>query len=300
MKQPILTIGMPVFNDIDFIEKSIISVLALEDIPFTLIISDDGATDGSDEICKKYAAIDPRISYVRQGKNLGISKNMEFLLKEAKTKYFMWAADDDLWDPKFARELVSILENNPFTVSAFCAFYLIDEGDSKISKKEIFDYQHHNTFKRLKTFVINPNDSFGYGIFRTENIRQVKFPIWWWPNKKTPYNNIFPTLAYYLSLGDYRSYNHEALFFKRIKTNAKTNHLTVGRGDGLKEFLAYTIRRFNLVCVTLTNIRKGSNILVTIRIFPYLFMHWFVKSVWIELGKALRNKFKKNNDKITM
>ena len=77
----ILTIGMPVFNDILFIEQSIQSILNQSFKDFIFILSDDGATDGSAEICLEYAKQEPRIKYVKQKNNLGISKNMEFLLK---------------------------------------------------------------------------------------------------------------------------------------------------------------------------------------------------------------------------
>ena len=53
-QSPIVTIGMPVFNDVLFIEKSIKSILSQTFRDFILIISDDGSTDGSELICKKY------------------------------------------------------------------------------------------------------------------------------------------------------------------------------------------------------------------------------------------------------
>jgi len=108
-----ITIGMPVYNDVNFIEKSLESILNQTHQNFELIISDDGATDGSDLVCKKYAAKDPRIIYIRQPKNLGISKNMEFLYSQATKKYFMWAGDDDLLAPAFIETLINSLERNP-------------------------------------------------------------------------------------------------------------------------------------------------------------------------------------------
>src|SRR5690554_7612694 len=91
MSDLLITIGMPVFNDVDFIEESILSVLNQSFSDFELIISDDGSSDGSADICKQYAEKDSRVRYVRQAKNLGISKNMEWLLNQSKNKYFVWA-----------------------------------------------------------------------------------------------------------------------------------------------------------------------------------------------------------------
>lgn len=44
MPNPQLTIGMPVYNDVDFIEESIESILAQTFTDFKLIISDDCST----------------------------------------------------------------------------------------------------------------------------------------------------------------------------------------------------------------------------------------------------------------
>ena len=290
-----LTIGMPVFNDIDFIEASLISILKQEKVSFHLIISDDGATDGSEEVCKRYAAQDNRITYIRQTKNLGISKNMEFLLQSADTPYFMWAADDDLWETNFAFELIQLLEKNPTAVSAFTIYHEIDEHDQSITTPLDFNYSNPNCYKRLNYYIKHPSDGFGYGIFKTSAIKDVEFPIWWWPNRKTPYNNIFPTLCYYLALGDFCYYSKEKLFHKRVKTPAKTNHIITGSGNGFKELSAFIIRRFNLITFSTKLIRKGSSPWIALRIYPTLFAHWFIKASYNEVKKAFQSRMKKSN-----
>jgi hypothetical protein len=50
---------------------------------------------------------DPRICFHRQEKPLGVSANFQFVLGQAKGEFFMWAADDDEWDPDFVRQCVA-------------------------------------------------------------------------------------------------------------------------------------------------------------------------------------------------
>lgn len=284
---------MPVFNDIDFIEQSIKSILNLKDVDFILIISDDCSTDGSAEICLKYAEEDKRIKYIRQQRNLGISKNMAFLLGLADTPYFMWAADDDLWDPYFASILIQLLQNNPKAIAAFSIYNEINETNEQTNEIVDINYSNSNRYKRLVYFIKNANDGFGYGVFKTNKIKHVTFPVWWWPNHKTPYNNIYPTLCYYLSLGDYSFYNERVLFYKRVKTIQNTNHYTTGNGNGIIELSSFIIRRFNLIYYSCKLIKRGSTFLFAIKIYPHLFYHWFLKESIIELKKALVNKIKK-------
>lgn len=297
----LITIGMPVYNDKDFIEKSLNSILGQTYSDFILIISDDGSTDGSGEICKKYAENDSRIKYIRQEKNLGISRNMQFLLSKASSKYFMWAGDDDLYEESFIEKHINVLEKNKRIVSAFCTCALIDESGSVINNEINYDYSNPNKFKRLKNFIKNSTDYFGYGVFRREEIVGVKFPVWWWPNKKTPYNNIYPTLCYYLAKGDFAFIKGSPLFFKRVKTEQKTHHLLVGKNNAVKESLAFYIRRLNLALFSFTQIKRAYGLFEALKIYPYLHHYWFVIPSWrqtkLTLNALWNNKILRKNRK---
>jgi|SRR5690606_13819867 len=284
-----ITIGMPVFNDRMFVEESILSILNQKFTDFQLIISDDGSTDGSEEICRNYEKKDNRIKYIRQPRNLGISKNMEFLLSQANTPYFMWAGDDDLWSPDFCALLIKKLENNRKASAAFCQYDWIDEEGKKYKESRNFDYSDPTPFNRLKKLITTPDDGFGYGIFRTKMISNVSFPVWWWPNKKSAYNNIYPTLCFYLAKGEYIHLSQDSLFFKRVKTEKNTHHLISGQGNAIKETLAYIIRRFNLVVFSSKQIRKASSAKLAIQTFFLLFHYWFIISSFRQIQLAARS-----------
>ena len=59
-------------------------------------------------ICKDYARKDPRITYFRQEKNIGMFPNFKFLIDQAQGGYFMWAGQDDLWDKDFLKVCVAV------------------------------------------------------------------------------------------------------------------------------------------------------------------------------------------------
>ncbi len=288
-----ITIGMPVYNDVSFIEKSLDSILGQTYQNFELIISDDGSTDGSELICRKYSEKDARIKYFRQQKNLGISKNMEFLLTKAHTKYFMWTGDDDILAPSFIKKLILSLENNPDAISAFCSFTFIDGNGNLLGEKQDFDYSGQNIIKRLRKFIKNSNDTFGYGIFLTEKIRKVEFPVWWWPNKECPFNNIFPSLCFYLAKGNYVHTYTEPLFFKREKSQQLTNYSTPFASNGLKDTFAFVLRRFYLVCFTSKMITKGGGLVPALLFFPLLILHWFIIPSYKQLKLAFNSYFRK-------
>lgn len=289
-----LTIGLPVYNDKKFIQQSIDSILNQSFRDFVLIISDDCSTDGSGAICLQYAQTDSRIKYIRQEKNIGISRNMQFLLSQAKTKYFMWAGDDDIMHSDFVTKLHQALEDVPTATSAFCTSQFIDEQNRKIKTID-YNYQNNNTRQRVKNYIKNSSDVWGYGMFRTTDIAGVEFPVWWWPNAKTPYNNIYPTLAYYLAKGDFTYLHGEPLFYKRVKTELSVNHIVTGGGNGIKESLAFWIRRFNLVVFTIQQLKHARGLWFALYYIPCLLWYWFVVPSWqqfVLLFKALLRRLR--------
>lgn len=105
-QMPEVTIGMPVYNGSRFIREALDSILAQTHHFFQLIISDNASTDNTELICKEYLYRDARIKYVRQEENIGMVANFQYVLDQCDTKYFMWAAYDDIWSSNWIAELL--------------------------------------------------------------------------------------------------------------------------------------------------------------------------------------------------
>lgn len=109
---PKITIGMPVYNGENDIHNALDSLLSQTFRDFELIISDNASIDSTSSICLKYVERDTRIRYIRQNKNMGGLWNFNFVLQESSCKYFMWAAADDYWDPRFLEKNLRVLDMN--------------------------------------------------------------------------------------------------------------------------------------------------------------------------------------------
>jgi glycosyltransferase involved in cell wall biosynthesis len=99
--QPLVSIGLPVFNGAPSVRTAIESLLAQTYPHFELIISDNASTDATGRICQELAAHDGRIRYQRNPANLGAIANFHRVVHLARGAFFMWAAHDDWWDPEF-------------------------------------------------------------------------------------------------------------------------------------------------------------------------------------------------------
>jgi glycosyltransferase involved in cell wall biosynthesis len=115
---PRVSVGVPVYNGASTIARTLDSLLSQYFCDFELIISDNGSTDHTPEICEAYAAKDARVRYIRQPHNLGPAANFRFLVDAAQAPYFLWAACDDIRTPDFLEENLHFLEVHPDYVAS--------------------------------------------------------------------------------------------------------------------------------------------------------------------------------------
>jgi glycosyltransferase involved in cell wall biosynthesis len=116
----ILSIGVPVYNGAATLSRALDSLLAQDLRDLEVVISDNGSTDATSEICRARAGVDSRVRYFREEINRGPTWNFNRVLEAgAGAAYFMWAADDDRWAPDAASSCVAFLEAHPDV--ALCA-----------------------------------------------------------------------------------------------------------------------------------------------------------------------------------
>lgn len=113
---PRVTVGLPTYNGEKFLAESIESVLGQTYGDLELLISDNASTDGTADICARYAAQDSRVVYHRQPQNIGAGPNHDWVATHATGKYFKWGSDDDYILPEFLARCVARLEADPDAV----------------------------------------------------------------------------------------------------------------------------------------------------------------------------------------
>lgn len=114
---PALTIGLAVYNNASTVRRAIESLLAQTYRDFVLVVSDDCSRDKSAEIAREFARRDPRVRVVMQPVNRNYG-NFRWLVEQASTRYFMFAAADDWWDPRFVEACIARLVQYPEAVLA--------------------------------------------------------------------------------------------------------------------------------------------------------------------------------------
>ena len=170
-----ITIGMPVCNGAATIGAALDSLLNQSFDDFVLIISDNCSTDETEMICRSYAERDKRISYLRQPVTLAATMNFRFVLFEARTPYFMWAAADDRWAPGFIATNLAMLEQNPKIVASQSRVLFTVGGVASHLADGTYPLPHDPQRNVAKYFSDVTDNSRYYGVFRTAALQAI-FP----------------------------------------------------------------------------------------------------------------------------
>lgn len=107
---PKVSIIIPVYNVEDYLIKCIDSVLNQTLKDFELILVNDGSTDDSLAICKKYQLVDKRIILLDQA-NQGSSVARNNGLNIARGQYISFIDSDDYIDENFLKDNIEILDS---------------------------------------------------------------------------------------------------------------------------------------------------------------------------------------------
>lgn len=109
-KTPLVSIITPSYNQAEFLESAMLSVLNQSYLNLEYIVVDGNSTDGSQEIIRKY---EKQLAWWVSEKDDGQADAFNKGLKHANGKYIGWLNSDDLFLSGSIQEAVTILESNP-------------------------------------------------------------------------------------------------------------------------------------------------------------------------------------------
>jgi glycosyltransferase involved in cell wall biosynthesis len=131
-----VTIAVPVYNGERYLRETLECITAQTFSDFEVVISDNASTDGTEWICRDFAARDSRVRYVRNIRNVGMAANFEQLVQLARGDYFKLATADDRFDARLVGECVAVLDAHPEVALCYGKTTLIDQDGKTIRQYE--------------------------------------------------------------------------------------------------------------------------------------------------------------------
>jgi glycosyltransferase involved in cell wall biosynthesis len=168
MTEPLISVVMPVYNAEKYLEEAIESILSQSYENFEFIILNDGSTDRSLEIIKKFSKRDPRIKVISRN-NKGLSATLNEGINLARGKYFARQDADDISNIDRFKKQVRFMDENPSISLLGTNYRIVDEKGNHLNMTDVFTHP-----KDLKMAVIFSNQ-FGHGsiMLRKEILKQT-------------------------------------------------------------------------------------------------------------------------------
>lgn len=223
---PVVTIIIPVYQVKNYLERCVSSVLSQTFTDYEIVLVDDGSTDGSGEICDRYAAKYNNIKVIHK-ENSGLSSARNAGLQLADSKYIMFVDSDDMIHSKTLETQISLLEDN----SADCVicplqrFSHLNEIDafSEINKS---DFSVVTGIQAEKGFFNNPNAGMYVSscgkVFKRELLEGIRFP------EGRLFEDEFITYKVYFK-SDKVVILNQPLYYYFVNANGITQNLTLNK-----------------------------------------------------------------------
>lgn len=260
MKQPILSIIVPVYNVEPYLERCLLSCLH-QDIPqddYEIIVVNDGSTDGSLQVAERVAKENGNVAIISQ-KNGGLSAARNTGMKHARGKYFMYVDSDDYLFDNVLSSLLTTVEDNNLDILFFWTCF---EVNGKTCDTEHQPFDEHRIYTGEYALLHGMRiDSVWQCVYRAQLIKELglEFPAGR-NHEDIPFDmKLYPfvkrmmfchTMGYHYCLDRpsiMRTHNVEKRF-RLIMDNLQTigEIIMLARKDSFsKEVCDYYIRRMN-------------------------------------------------------
>lgn len=209
MPTPLLTIGIPTFNRLSVLRRTVESALAQDCGDVEILISDNASSDGTPEYCRELAQREPAVRYISHPFNRGPTANFNTVLREARGEFFLFLSDDDWLDPSYGSRCVAWLDAHPdYAMAGGHPLYLRQDGAAAHGQPA--DLPQTSPARRVHAYLRDVDDNAAiYGVMPREivakltDIRNVSGSDWLFVAEIAALGKIaaLPEVRLYRSLG---------------------------------------------------------------------------------------------------
>lgn len=145
MNQPLVSIIVPCYNQVQYLEECLQSVLDQTYQDWECIIVNDGSPDNTDEVAKKWTEKDTRFKYLRK-ENGGLSSARNAGIEVAKGNYILPLDADDSVSKDYVSFALEILKKEDETKVVYCLAEKFGTESSiwKLSDFSLMDLSRNN------------------------------------------------------------------------------------------------------------------------------------------------------------
>lgn len=228
LTSPRITVLMPVYNAEKYLSEAIVSILGQTYPHFHLLIINDGSTDQTDQVVRKFS--DERIIYHQNEQNIGLVKTLNKGLSLIKTEFIARMDADDISLPERFEEQVLFMDSHKDVGVCGTGYEIFGNesgfppvvtGDAAIKASLLFGNLLLHPSVMIRSSVIqdhaltfgvpfNYNDSYGHKLLELED-----YALWYKMMSYTRFANIDKVLLKYRIEGQNITYSKVELIRER-------------------------------------------------------------------------------------
>lgn len=129
MREPLVSVVIPVYNGTDYLKEAIDSVLNQTYSNIEIIVVNDGSVDQgqTENIARSYGS---RIHYIYK-ENGGVATALNTGIRQMNGQYFSWLSHDDIFYPDKIQKQMRLLEETNDRIAA-CAYNIFFDSGRKV------------------------------------------------------------------------------------------------------------------------------------------------------------------------
>jgi glycosyltransferase involved in cell wall biosynthesis len=132
---PRVSVCIPLYQKVDYIGRTIDSVLAQTFADFELVVLDNGSTDGSGSVVDSYD--DPRIRVVRHTETVPMIDSFNAAVEAAREPLVKVLNADDLLEPEALARQVGVMDAEPDVAVVSSRHHLVDDDGRIVARDRI-------------------------------------------------------------------------------------------------------------------------------------------------------------------
>lgn len=148
-----ISVIIPIFNQEKYLEKCLNSICAQTYNNLEILMIDDGSTDRTPDICRKFQNSDSRFCYIRQA-NAGVAAARNKGLDMMSGDLIGFIDPDDWVEPDFYERLVSLYQQYDVDIVS-CGRYQVFDESQYVRSKNTYKIIQCDTEKALELLVKN-------------------------------------------------------------------------------------------------------------------------------------------------
>lgn len=134
---PKISVIVPVYNAEKYLDRCMKSIYDQTFTDYEIILVNDGSTDNSDEICRRYRDQDDRVTYIKK-ENEGAGSARNRGIEAARGEYLAFPDVDDWFEPEMYAELYELAKSGGYDIAFSGAnYYSQDSGTELVYSRTV-------------------------------------------------------------------------------------------------------------------------------------------------------------------